>query len=120
MNILIADDNNKLREMIKEILAEYLDTVHSIIECKDGAEAITQYEKHHPDWVLMDIEMGIMDGIAASKKIIQKYPQAKIMIVTQYNDAAYREAAKKMGVIAYVLKEDLVDIPVLLKSILTH
>jgi len=118
MNIMLVENNLKIRDLIKQIIVEEMRGVETFFECNDGEEAIDRYGVTMPDWVLMDIEMDRMDGITASKALLKRFPDAKIMFVTQYDDPDYREAARKMGAYAYVLKEDLVDIPVLLKSML--
>ena len=114
MNLLIVEDNIHMRETIKKNLKR-IDT-QSIHECNNGEEAIELYEKIHPDWVLMDIEMEPVDGLSASKAIMKLHPEAKIIIVTNYDDAAYRQAAKKAGVVAYLLKENLWKISELIST----
>ena len=81
--ILIADDNSQVRRMIRELI-EDIDS--QIIECEDGGGAIAAYEQHHPDFVLMDVHMTPVDGLTASKEILHRYPDAKIIAVTQYQD----------------------------------
>lgn len=76
-------------------------------ECADGSEAIVCYEAFRPDWVLMDWEMKRMNGLQATRCIIEKYPQAKIFIVTQYDDDDLRDAATDAGARGFVLKDDL-------------
>lgn len=79
-------------------------------ECADGADALDCYEKTRPDWVLMDWEMRRMDGLTAIKQIIKKYPQARILMVTQYDDEQLKEAAINAGARGFVLKENLMDL----------
>ena len=118
MTIMLVEDNPRIRDLIKQIITEEVQGVNTFFECNDGLEAINQYEEHHPDWVLMDIEMDRMDGMTASTRILQQFPGAHIMIVTQHDDPGFREAARKLGVPAYVMKEDLTDIPAILKNTL--
>ena len=118
MNIMVVDDNQTMRKEIRLIVLEEVQDVETVFEYENGAEAVEGYEKHLPDWVLMDIAMPGMNGITASAKILQRHPEAKIMIVTQYNDPEYRDAARTIGVHAYVLKDRLMDIPCILKSLL--
>ena len=110
MNVMIVDDKAKVRTMIRGLLEGGLSGVEHIYECADGHEAVIAYENHHPDWVLMDIEMEPMDGLTASRIVLTADPLAKVIIVTSYGDARYREAAHAAGVHAYVLKENLRDI----------
>lgn len=114
MKIMIVDDSRKMRDMIKRVLLRQLKNIDSIIECGDGRQAIIAYNVYKPDFVLMDIEMEPMNGLSATIKIIDQYPDAKIVIVTQYNEPEFREAANNAGAHAYVLKENLFDLAVIL------
>ncbi len=105
--VLIIDDSQPMRELIKMTLAGAGEIVG---ECADGSEALAAYERLRPDWVLMDIEMKSIDGITATRQITAAYPQARIMIVTDYNDDALRRAAYEAGARQYVVKENLLDI----------
>ena len=107
MNIMIVDDNKKMRSMIKSMLVK---TAHEFIECSDGSEVVAAYGRHHPDWILMDVVMQDMDGIAATQAVTQSFPEAKVIIVTQYDDADLLAKAKHAGAVEYVLKENLADI----------
>ncbi|MEZ5425510.1 MAG: response regulator transcription factor [Pyrinomonadaceae bacterium] len=111
MKVLIVDDSSQMRRMMRQFLPS---TAKEICECEDGIDALGCYEKFLPDWVLMDWEMKQMNGLAASKQIIGKFPEAKILIVTQYNDRELRQAAAEIGVCGFVLKEDLAELRQLL------
>lgn len=104
MKLLIVDDNPTIRRMIKSIVR---DLAEEIRECSDGAEAVALYREQSPDWVLMDIRMEEMDGLAATRQIKSTYPDARIVIVTNYDEADLREAARHAGARDYVVKENL-------------
>ena len=87
------------------MLIEDIDT--QILECSDGGEAIEAYEANLPDFVLMDISMQLFDGLTAAKMILSRHPEAKIIIVSQHQDARTRETALAIGVTAFVGKDDL-------------
>ncbi len=110
MTFLIAEDNRLMRESIRRFLNTRIPDHHSIYEAADGREAIDLFERVHPDWVFMDIEMEPMDGLAASRAILAADPEARIIILTNYDEANYRAAAKEAGARAFVLKEHLSDI----------
>lgn len=93
-----------MRRMMRRVVADLTD---EISECSDGAQAVTLYAALRPDWVLMDIEMKEMDGIAATRRITSDFPEAKIVIVTNYDDAMLRAAAQSAGAYDYILKESL-------------
>src|SRR5262245_29713711 len=88
--LLIVDDSNEMRRLIAALVS---DLAESVVECSDGAEALAAYTEHHPDWVLMDIKMPHVDGIAATRQIVAAFATARVMIVTDYDDAKLREAA---------------------------
>jgi CheY-like chemotaxis protein len=104
MVIQIVDDSSNMRDIIKSVLGG-LDA--EFVESGDGGEAVIQYERHRPDLVIMDIRLKEMDGIAASRAIRSRSPGARIVIVTQYDDADLRAAARSAGAEEYVLKDDL-------------
>lgn len=107
MKLLIVDDNYKMREMIKNLFKPEFTEIR---ECEDGSEVLNEYISYRPDWVFMDIEMKILNGISASKKLLNSFPEAKIIIVTNYNNKEYRKDAKSAGVKDYILKENITDI----------
>lgn len=72
-----------MRELIKMTLAGVGEVVG---ECEDGADAPGIYARLQPDWVLMDVEMESVDGIAATKRVIAAYPKARVMIVIEHDD----------------------------------
>ncbi len=107
MTILIVEDNDSMRQMIKKLLGDLTDAFK---ECVDGAQALATYGQHRPDWVLMDIKMKEMDGLAATIQIKAAFPEAQIIIVTGHDDARLREAAHSAGACAYVNKENLFEL----------
>jgi two-component system response regulator DesR len=104
MRLLIVEDNYQMRRLIKHIVG---DGAEAIFECGDGAEALAAYRAHQPDWVLMDIEMKRLDGISATRQIKRAFPEARIVIVTEYDHADWRDEARSAGACRYVLKENL-------------
>ena len=107
MSFLIVDDNSVMRRTIRRVVDEF---AGAIIECGDGAEALAAYQKHLPDWVLMDVEMREMDGLTATRKIRAEFPNAHIVIVTKHGDTEMREAARKAGACGFVEKENLLNL----------
>lgn len=115
MSFLIVDDNSVMRRTIRHVIGEFAGEIN---ECNDGAEALSAYRKYQPDWVLMDVEMSEMDGITATRQIKSVFPAARIAIVTSYESVNLRETARKAGASAYILKENLLELRVLLSSTL--
>jgi CheY-like chemotaxis protein len=107
LKLLIVEDNRAMRSLIKSIIA---DLAEGVSECGDGAEALPAYAECRPDWVLMDVRMKELDGISATRQIKAAFPDAQIVIVTDYDDPKLREAARRAGAREYVLKENLLDV----------
>lgn len=107
MKLLIVEDNAGMRRLIKSVVFDLADEV---VECEDGADALEVYANFHPDWVLMDIKMPNVDGLVATHNIINVFPDAKICIVTDYNDQKTVNAAYEAGAKGYILKENLYSI----------
>jgi DNA-binding NarL/FixJ family response regulator len=112
-SVLLVEDHEPMRWMLRLLLSDLAAPIH---ECGDGAEAGRAYAAARPDWVLMDIALPGLDGIAATQQLIAAYPDARVVIVTDYNDAEMRQAAEAAGARGYVLKENLLDLRRLLQS----
>lgn len=113
MKFLIVDDNQSMRQTIVKLVAHEQD---EIVECEDGKDAVRLYRECRPDWVLMDIGMKEVNGIAATENIIAADAGAKIVIVTDYNDRYFREAAKNAGACHFVTKEHLSEIETIVRG----
>jgi CheY-like chemotaxis protein len=113
MNLLIVEDNDEMRRMMVRLVRGLAEHTY---ECRDGAEALPAYTRHRPEWVLMDVKMKEMDGISATRQIMASYPEAHIMIVTDYDDPDLREAARTAGACEYVTKENLLEVRRILDS----
>ena len=107
MKLMIVDDNKNVRIFLHTL---FEDKAEEIIECSNGLSAIESYAEHQPDFVFMDIEMKQMDGLEATKRIIKKHPEAKIIIVTSHNNPKFYNAAMSLGATAFVLKDNLTEL----------
>src|ERR1041385_1382376 len=116
MMLLIVDDNAAMRRLIRRLTSALAERIE---ECADGAEVLTAYEQYHfgaADWVLMDVEMARMDGLTATRELHAAHPEARIIIVTKYNDEATRAAAFKNGACGFVSKENLLELRALVSA----
>ena len=104
MKVLIVDDSEPMRRMIKTFVA---DLVQEVFERSDGSEALAAYREHRPDVVLMDLKLKTMDGFTASRQIKAFDPKARIVLVSQWDDAALRKEASCAGAEDYVGKSYL-------------
>jgi NarL family two-component system response regulator LiaR len=107
MKLMIVDDNEQMRRLIKSVVRDLVDEVY---ECEDGRQAVALYAEHRPDWVLMDLRMKEMDGLEATSRIMASFPEARIVMVTDYDDCELREAAQQAGARHYITKRSLFDL----------
>lgn len=115
MKLLIVDDNARVRRLIADFVAP---VATEVVECADGSESLRAYRTHRPDVVLMDVAMRERDGISATAEIIAAHPAARVVMVTDYDDADLRDAARAAGAYAYVLKENLFELPSVLARVI--
>jgi two-component system, NarL family, response regulator DegU len=103
-NIVIIDDHQLFREGVKRIL-EFEPSFNVVAEGDDGSEAINLVESHEPDVVLMDINMPETNGVEATRELMNRYPDTKVIILSIHDDENYVNHALKTGALGYLLKE---------------
>ena len=100
--IVIVDDEPITRLDIRDIVIE---AGYEVVgEAADGFEAIEVCKKTQPDLVLMDIQMPILDGLKAGKKIVQDQLASSIVFLSAYSDVQNTDKAKKLGALGYLVK----------------
>lgn len=104
ITIVIADDQMLTREGLRTIL-DLEDDLDVVGVAKNGVEACEMVKVLHPDLVLLDIQMPLMDGISALKRIKQDFPQTFILILTTFIDADYIVEGMAYGASGYMLKD---------------
>ncbi|NJD58221.1 MAG: DNA-binding response regulator [Anaerolineales bacterium] len=104
IRVLIVDDHAMVRKGMIALLAAYPD-IQVIGEAANGAKAIEQADKLHPDVILMDLAMPVMDGIAAIKQIIEIHPEQRIIVLTSYMGDDKLFPAIKAGALGYLVKD---------------
>lgn len=102
--IVIIDDHQLFREGVKKIL-DFEDSFAVVAEGDDGAEAVDLVRQHDPDVIIMDINMPHMNGVEATKQLIEQFPEAKVIILSIHDDENYVTHALKTGASGYLLKE---------------
>lgn len=103
-SIIIIDDHQLFREGVKRIL-DFEASFQVVAEGDDGEDALGLVEEHKPDVVIMDINMPTTNGIEATKRLIEAYPDTKVIILSIHDDESYVTHALKTGASGYLLKE---------------
>jgi DNA-binding NarL/FixJ family response regulator len=108
VRVLIADDQTLFRAGLARLLNED-PRVEVIGQAMDGADAAKQAGKLKPDVVLMDLKMPNLDGIEATRQIIEADPSVKVLILTTFETDNHVIQALKVGASGYVLKDSSAD-----------
>ena len=111
MKVLLVEENLAVRGFIRQLVAAPGTWIQ---ECVDSSEAIVAYLAGRPDVVIMDTGMKNLDGIAVCRQIKAMDPAARVVLVSDYDDAAIRESARHAGACGYVLKDNLLEVTALL------
>ena len=103
MKVLVVDDDLLVSHSLK-VLLSHEDGIEVIGTAADGVRAIAACEREVPDSVLMDIRMPGMDGIEATRRIKERWPQVRVMILTTFQDEESIHGALDAGADGYLLK----------------
>ena len=101
-HVLLADDHALVRAGFRALLRE-LD-IHVIAEASDGNEALRLIELHQPDVVLMDIAMPDLNGLEATARVAEAFPNVRVIILSMYANVEYVRRAMRAGAAGYLLK----------------
>jgi len=107
--VLVAEDSADTRAVLRRVLASY---GYRVVEAADGGEAVELAMRECPDLVLMDLNMPVMDGLAATERIRElkdRCGDVPIVAVTAFDTYGMREAALEAGCDAYLLKPLALD-----------
>lgn len=108
IKVLIVDDHPVVREGLKKML-QVFDDLELIGEAGDGGAALAFCHQDTPDVILMDILMPDVDGVQATRAILEQYPQLKIIILTSYPEDDMVQEALEAGATGYILKNMPID-----------
>jgi DNA-binding NarL/FixJ family response regulator len=104
VRVLLVDDQKLMREGLR-ILLELEPNLEVAGEAADGQAAIESYSALQPDVVLMDIRMPGMDGAEATWRLRERWPQARVIILTTFDDDEYVFEGLRAGALGYLLKD---------------
>jgi two-component system, NarL family, response regulator LiaR len=104
IRVMIVDDHQMVREGLK-VLLSICDDIVVVAEAANGAEAVEQCRLIRPDVVLMDIQMPVMDGAAATAEITAAWPGIQVIALTSFVDQESVERTLGAGALSYLLKD---------------
>lgn len=102
--IILADDHSVFREGMRSLINKEAD-LEVIADAENGREAIELTRMHHPDLVIMDSSMPVLNGIEASRTIISEFPDIKILALSMHSDQLFIKKMLSAGVSGYLIKD---------------
>jgi DNA-binding NarL/FixJ family response regulator len=115
-SVLIADDNALIRKGVRGLFKIYPD-FEICGEAENGADAVGRTAALHPDLIILDLQMPVMNGLEAADAIRQRFPQTPIILFTAYAGSVLKEEAEKVGIRAIVSKEDAQELVTTARSL---
>jgi len=106
VQVLVVDDQAPFRDAARAVIAR-VPGFQLAAEATSGEEAVDLVDKVRPGVVLMDINMGVMDGLEATKLITTAHPDTMVILVSTYTEADMPPTARRCGAAAYVNKDEL-------------
>jgi len=113
LKIMIIDDNARFRALVRKIISDPSDTV---LELDDGAGVADAYTAFHPDWVLMDVHMKVVDGMEATRQLMASFPEAKVIFLSNFTNKRLVAKGLGLGAKAYLSKEDIFAVKPIIRS----
>jgi DNA-binding NarL/FixJ family response regulator len=104
IRVVLADDHGIIRDGLGRLISA-LDDVELVGMAGDGAEAVEECRRKDPDVVLMDLDMPILDGIEATRRILADNPETAVIVLTAFSDRARITGAMEAGACGYLLKD---------------
>ena len=104
IRLLLVDDQALFREGLSTLLSVYSD-LDIIGEASNGEEALQLAEELHPDVVLMDLRMPVLDGVTATRRLKETRPSSRVIILTTFDDDEYVFDGLRAGAVGYLLKD---------------
>lgn len=105
IKVIVIDDDHLVALSLKTIL-EASGNIDIAATGKDGSEALELYRAYRPDVLVMDIRMKNVTGLEAAGEVLDEFADAKILLLTTFNDDEYIVKALKLGAKGYILKQD--------------
>jgi DNA-binding NarL/FixJ family response regulator len=106
LRLVLADDHALLRHGLRKILEERPEW-QVVGEAGDGREFIRIMLEERPDVAIADIGMPLLNGIDATRQIVQRWPEARVLMLSMHKDEAYVARAFQAGVKGYLLKDSV-------------
>lgn len=106
--VLIVDDNEVIRKIL--VVAFLSDGFETCAEAQNGKEGINVAKRAHPDLIILDLSMPVMNGLEAAPQLRKLFPKSSIFLFSLYADAVLTENASRAGIDVVISKNEPLDI----------
>ena len=104
IRVILADDHPVVRDGLAAIVNQQAD-MQVVAEASDGEEAITLYEQHLPDVMVLDLRMPKRDGVSVVQNVLERHPKARLLIMTTFDGDEDIFRSLSQGAKGYILKD---------------
>jgi DNA-binding NarL/FixJ family response regulator len=108
IRVLLADDHKIVRDGLRALIERH-DGMQVVAEAETGREALILARKHNPNVVIMDISMPDLNGIDATRQILEEIPGVKVIALSMHSDRQFVDGMLRAGVSGYLLKDCAAD-----------
>jgi len=105
IRIILVDDQTLFVESLRTVLETRAEDMEVVAVAFDGGKAVELAGTYHPDVILMDVRMPLMNGVESTSLIKEQYPNIKVLMLTTFDDDQYVVEALRRGAVGYLLKD---------------
>jgi two-component system response regulator NreC len=117
IRLLLAEDHQIVRRNLRTLLQDH-DGWQVVAEAGDGCEAVRLAEAHRPEVAVIGLAMPVLNGIEATRRIVERLPATKVIVLSTHSDDIYVEQARLVGAVGFVLTDAAdVDLPVAIEEV---
>lgn len=117
IRVALVEDHAELRTTLKLFL-RFLGNSEVVFVANNGREAVDCAQHHKPDILVMDIRMPILDGLEATRQIVELALPTRVILISSFSGSGTIQAARKVGAAAFIHKKDLIEsLPKALKTV---
>ena len=117
IRLLLAEDHQIVRRNLRTLLQDH-EGWQVVAEAGDGCDAVRLAEAHRPDVAVVGLAMPVLSGIETTRRIVERLPETKVIVLSTQSDDIYAEQARLAGAVGFVLTDAAdVDLPAAIEEV---